>query len=252
MSTPAQRRLDSGSLALLLLAFIAAVIISNQVFSGWRIDFTENNLYTLSPGTKRILEKIEEPINLHFYYSDKATENLPSLRSYANRVREMLEEIEDRAGGMIDLRVIDPVPFSEEEDRAAQFGLQGIRLASSPDPVYLGLAATNSVGDEANIPFFQPDKEEFLEYDVAKLVSTLAQPGETVIGTGESLPLVRIQSSTRARAFWRASTVSAARRWRSQPKPCSTLSHSSVGGSTSKGERPPTSTTWPENTKTPP
>ena len=69
---------------------------------------------------------------------------------------------------------------------------------------------------------------------------------------GESLPLVRIQSSTRARAFWRAMTVSAARRWRSQPKPCSTRSHSSVGGSTSKGERPPTSTTWPENTKTPP
>lgn len=182
MSTPVQRRLDSGSLLLLALAFIAAVIISNQLFSGWRIDFTENNLYTLSPGTQRILEKIEEPVNLHFYYSDRATENLPSLRSYANRVREMLEEFEDRADGMIDLRVIDPVPFSEEEDRAAQFGLQGIRLASSPDPVYLGLAATNSVGDEAIVPFFQPDKEEFLEYDVAKLVSTLAQPGDTVIG----------------------------------------------------------------------
>lgn len=182
MSTPVQRRLDSGSLVLLALAFIAAVIISNQVFSGWRIDFTENNLYTLSPGTQRILGKIEEPINLYFYYSDKATENVPSLRSYANRVREMLEEFEDRADGRIDLRVIDPVPFSEEEDRAAQFGLQGIRLASSPDPVYLGLAATNSVGDEAIIPFFQPDKEEFLEYDIAKLVSTLAQPGETVIG----------------------------------------------------------------------
>lgn len=182
MSTPAQRRLDSGSLILLALAFIAAVIISNYVFSSWRIDLTENDLYTLSPGTQRVLGKIEEPINLYFYYSDKATENLPSLRSYANRVREMLEEFEDRADGRIDLRVIDPVPFSEEEDRAAQFGLQGIRLASSPDPVYLGLAATNSVGDEAVIPFFQPDKEEFLEYDIAKLVSTLARPGETVIG----------------------------------------------------------------------
>jgi ABC-type uncharacterized transport system involved in gliding motility auxiliary subunit len=107
MSTHLQRRLDSGSLLLLALAFIAAVIISNQLFSGWRIDFTENDLYTLSPGTQRILGKIEEPINLSFYYSDKATENLPSLRSYANRVREMLEEVEDRADGMIKLRVID-------------------------------------------------------------------------------------------------------------------------------------------------
>jgi ABC-type uncharacterized transport system involved in gliding motility auxiliary subunit len=182
MSTPVQRRLTSSSLLLLALAFIAAVIISNQLFSGWRIDLTENNLYTLSPGTKRILGNIDEPINLHFYFSDRATENLPSLRGYANRVREMLEEFEDRSDGNIQLRVVDPLPFSEEEDRAAQFDLQGIRLASSPDPIYLGLAGTNSVGDEATIAFFQPDKEEFLEYDIAKLVSTLAQPGRTAIG----------------------------------------------------------------------
>ncbi|HEX7719510.1 MAG TPA: Gldg family protein, partial [Woeseiaceae bacterium] len=90
MSTSAQRRLSSGSLVLLALAFIAAVIISNQLFSGWRIDLTENRLYTLSDGTKRILQNIDEPINLHFYFSDRATESLPSLRAYANRVREML------------------------------------------------------------------------------------------------------------------------------------------------------------------
>lgn len=182
MSTSAQRRLSSGSLVLLALAFIAAVIISNQLFSGWRIDLTENKLYTLSDGTKRILQNIDEPINLHFYYSDRATESLPSLRAYANRVREMLEEFADRSDGKIRLRVIDPLPFSEEEDRAAQFDLQGIQLASTPDPIYLGLAGTNSVGDESRIAFFQPDKEEFLEYDIAKLVSTLAQPGRTAIG----------------------------------------------------------------------
>ena len=182
MSTSAQRRLSSGSLVLLALAFIAAVIISNQLFSGWRIDLTENRLYTLSDGTKRILKNIDEPINLHFYFSDRATESLPSLRAYANRVREMLEEFADRSDGKIRLRVIDPLPFSEEEDRAAQFDLQGIQLATTPDPIYLGLAGTNSVGDEATIAFFQPDKEEFLEYDIAKLVSTLAQPGRTAIG----------------------------------------------------------------------
>lgn len=182
MSTPVQRRLNSSSLVLLALAFVAAVIISNQLFSGWRIDLTENNLYTLSPGTQRILEKIEEPINLYFYFSDKATEDLPSVRSYATRVREMLEEFEDRADGNIRLHVIDPLPFSEEEDRAAQFGLQGIQLASAPDPVYMGLAGTNSVGEESVVPFFQPDKEEFLEYDLAKLVSALAQPAKTAIG----------------------------------------------------------------------
>ncbi|MGH8222449.1 MAG: Gldg family protein [Woeseiaceae bacterium] len=182
MSTRRQRQLSASSLGLLAVAFIAAVIVSNQLFKGARIDLTENRLYTLSEGTERILDNVGEPINLYFFWSDKAAEGIPSLRDYARRVREMLEEFEDAAGGKIRLSIIDPVPFSEEEDRAAQFGLQGVQLAGGPDPIYLGLAGTDSVDNEEIIPFFQPDKEAFLEYDVAKLVSTLADPERTVIG----------------------------------------------------------------------
>ncbi|MDH3276066.1 MAG: Gldg family protein, partial [Gammaproteobacteria bacterium] len=116
------------------------------------------------------------------YFSDQATEGAPSLRDYANRVREMLEEFANTSRGKLRLSVIDPLPFSEEEDRAAQFGLQGVQIGATPDPVYLGLAGTNSIGDEEIIPFFQPDKEAFLEYDLAKLVSTLANPERKVIG----------------------------------------------------------------------
>lgn len=182
MSTRSQQRLSASGLLMVALAFIAAVIISNQLFKGWRIDLTENRLYTLSDGTRRILENIDEPINLYFYYSDQATSGIPSLRSYADRVREMLEEFEDAAGGKIRLSVIDPLPFSEDEDRAAQFGLQGVQLGVTPDPVYMGLAGTDSVDNEEIIPFFQPDKEAFLEYDIAKLVSTLANPARSVVG----------------------------------------------------------------------
>jgi ABC-type uncharacterized transport system involved in gliding motility auxiliary subunit len=182
MSTSKQQRIGSSSLVVLLLAFIVAVIVSNELFRGWRIDLTENNLYTLSDGTQRVLDKIDEPINLYFYFSDQASAGIPSLRTYAGRVREMLEEFEDRADGRIRLSIIDPLPFSEDEDRAAQFGLQGIQLGTTPDPVYFGLAGTDSVDNEEVIPFFQPDKEAFLEYDIAKLVATLANPERTVIG----------------------------------------------------------------------
>ncbi len=182
MSTRIQRRLGASSLALLAIAFIAAVIISNRLFQGAKIDLTANRLYTLSEGTERILESIDEPINLYLFWSDKAAEGIPSLRDYANRVREMLEEFAGAADGKIRLSVIDPLPFSEDEDRAAQFGLQGVGLAGSQDPVYLGLAGTNSVDDEEIIAFFQPDKESFLEYDLAQLVSTLANPERTIIG----------------------------------------------------------------------
>ena len=182
MSTKTQQRLSASSLVLLAVAFVVAVSISNQVFRGWRIDLTEDNLYTLSDGTKHLLGNIAEPINLYFYFSDQASASMPSLRAYATRVREMLEEFESQADGMIRLQVIDPLPFSEEEDRAAQFGLQGIRLGAGPDPVYMGLAGTDSVDNEEIIAFFQPDKEAFLEYDIAKLVSTLANPDRSVIG----------------------------------------------------------------------
>ncbi len=182
MTTRTRQRLSVTSLVILALAFVVAVIVSNKVFQGWRVDLTENNLYTLSDGTKRILEGIDEPINLYFYYSDQATSSIPSLRSYAGRVREMLQEFEAAADGGIRLSVIDPLPFSEDEDRASQFGLQGVQLAATPDPVYFGLAATDSVDNEEIIAFFQPDKEAFLEYDIAKLVSTLANPERSVIG----------------------------------------------------------------------
>jgi ABC-type uncharacterized transport system involved in gliding motility auxiliary subunit len=182
MSTHNQDRLSVSSLALLAVAFIVAVIVSNQMFKGVRLDLTENRLYTLSDGTERILASIDEPIDLYFYFSDEATSGVPSLREYANRVREMLEEFEDTSRGKIRLSVVDPLPFSEDEDRAAQFGLQGIQLSVLPDPVYMGLAGTNSVGDEEVIEFFQPDKEAFLEYDIAKLVSTLANPERTIVG----------------------------------------------------------------------
>ncbi len=189
MSTASQRNISTSSLLLLVLAFIAAIIVSNQLFSGWRVDLTDNRLYTLSDGTRQILENLDEPINLYFYYSDKASEDIPYIRSYANRVREMLNEFRHAADGNINLNVIDPLPFSEDEDRAAQFGLQGIGLAGSSDAIYMGLAGTDSIDNEEIISFFQPDKEQFLEYDIAKLVSTLANPQRKVIGLISGAPM---------------------------------------------------------------
>jgi ABC-type uncharacterized transport system involved in gliding motility auxiliary subunit len=182
MSTRKQTQFGASTLVLVAVAFVIAVIVSNQLFTGARVDLTENQLYTLSDGTKRILRKVDEPINLYFFYSDQATAGAPSLRDYANRVREMLEEFATVSRGKVRLSVIDPLPFSEEEDQAAQFGLQEVRLAATTDPVYLGLAGTNSIGDEETISFFQPDRETTLEYDLAKLVSTLAEPERKTVG----------------------------------------------------------------------
>jgi len=177
------------TLVLLGVGFIAAVMASNALLSGMRLDLTENRLYTLSEGTRSLLGNIEEPINLYFFFSDRGTGDIQFLRSYSVRVREMLEEFEVAARGALNLQVIDPLPFSEDEDRAAQFGLQNLTPGGLGDSIYFGLAATNSVGDEAIIEVFEPSKEASLEYDLARLIYSLATPDKNVVGLLTALPM---------------------------------------------------------------
>ena len=181
MSANRQRNLGTLSLVLLALVFVAAVTANNSLLTGLRIDLTEDNLYTVSPGTRNVLASIVEPINVYLFFSDSETADIAPLRNYANRVREMLEELESAAGGNLVLHVIDPVPFSEDEDRAAQFGLQPITLGLGQS-LYFGLAATNSVGDEEVIEIFNPDRERFLEYELARMIYGLARPDKVVVG----------------------------------------------------------------------
>jgi ABC-type uncharacterized transport system involved in gliding motility auxiliary subunit len=189
MTTKSKTSLGSTGLLVLAVLFLALTVLNNVMLRGVRVDLTESQLFTISEGTRNILSEIDEPVNLYFFFSDKATEDVPFLRTYARRVRELLQEFSLESDGGLRLTEIDPLPFSEEEDRAAEFGLQSIALGSTGDPVYFGLAATNAVDDLEIISFFQPDREAFLEYDLAKMVYTLANPQKTVVGVVSTLPL---------------------------------------------------------------
>ena len=182
-----RRALTGSALAVLALLFLAVIVLSNTLLRGARLDFTQHGLYTLSEGTKKVLAAIPEPINLYLFFSDHATENMPALRTYANRVRELTEEMAAKSGGKIHLKVIDPLPFSEEEDRASGFGLQAVPVGQTGETLYFGLAGTNSTDGQAMIPFFQIDKESVLEYDLAKLIHTLSTTKKPVVGVLSSL-----------------------------------------------------------------
>ena len=177
----------AGGLIALAVLFLGVVMLSNVGLRGMRIDLTQNRLYTLSPGTQQVLAELKEPVNLYFYFSrEAAAKQAPLLMPYATRVREFLEELAARAGGKIHLRIVDPQPFSDEEDRAAEFGLQPLQ-AGAGDALYFGLTGTNSTDGRSSIPSFQADREEFLEYDVAKLINELGTPKKPVIGLMSSL-----------------------------------------------------------------
>jgi ABC-type uncharacterized transport system involved in gliding motility auxiliary subunit len=186
---PTRNGLGAGMLVLLGVAFVAAVVLSQHLLKGARIDLTEHRLYTLSPGTRALLARLEEPITLTFFFSERATRDYPGLRTYGRRVRELLEEMAAASGGAMRLQVLDPVPFSEAEDRATAVGLRGASIGPLGEAVYFGLAGSNALGDEALVAFFDPDQEAFLEYELARLVMTLMSERKPVIGLLAGLPV---------------------------------------------------------------
>ena len=124
-----------------------------------------------------------------FFYSDSATEDVPQLRTYGNRVQELLREIVIASEGNLILRVIDPEPFSEEEDLATQYGVRAVPVTQGGEGVYFGLVAAKGGADVPDplratetMPLIRPDQEEFLEYEFMKIITQVSNPERTVIG----------------------------------------------------------------------
>lgn len=187
-----RRKIASGTgLMFGLGLFIGSVILVNSLITGMRLDLTENKLYTLSQGTINILKNLDEPITLDFYFSQKELTGFnPLMANYGVRVRDLLEEYESHADGNLILNITDPEPFSEEEDEAVAFGLQGIPVNTAGDRAYFGLVGSNSTDDLKVIAVFQADKQSSLEYDISKMIHNLAYPKKPVIGVLSSLPLL--------------------------------------------------------------
>ncbi len=181
--------LGGGALLALALLFIGLTILFDHTLRGWRLDLTQNHLYTTAPGTDRILKGIREPINLYFFYSEKTAAQVPQIGAYGVRVREFLEELAARSNGKLQLHFVDPQPFSEDEDRASELGVRGAPVGPTGSQLYFGLAGTNSTDGHQAIEFFDPAKEEFLEYDVVKMIYQLANPKKPVIAWYSGLPM---------------------------------------------------------------
>ena len=180
---------SSFGLAVIAVSLLIGVLLISFLPS-LRIDLTEDNLYTLSDGTRNIVSNLQQPIELMFFYSDSAIEDVPQIRSYGNRVQELLQEIVIASNGNLRLSVIDPEPFSEEEDLATQYGIRAVPVTQGGEGVYFGLVVTQDA--EAEIPFqmrtsetmplVRPDQEEFLEYEFMKLITQVDNPDRSIIG----------------------------------------------------------------------
>jgi len=177
-----------GVIAVAVILFginmIAAPFLANA-----RLDLTEGHIYTLSPGTKQLLAQLKDPITLRLFYSHDIGARIPSYGAYADRVRQMLQEYARLSHGKIRLEFYNPEPFSDVEDRALAAGLQGVPIDQAGEKVYFGLVGTNLLDDTRIIPFFQAEREPFLEYDLSRVVYELSNPKRAVVGLMTSLPL---------------------------------------------------------------
>ena len=136
-----------------------------------------------------MLRSIDEPISLRLYFSKRLGEAAPVYGRYFERVRALLQQYSDISGGRVELAIFDPEPFSDAEDKAVAAGLRGVRLNQDGEVGYFGLVGSNSTDTDATIPFFTTDREAFLEYDLTKLIYTLANPKKRVVGLITGLPL---------------------------------------------------------------
>jgi ABC-type uncharacterized transport system involved in gliding motility auxiliary subunit len=168
--------------------FVCINIVSAQLLRSTRIDLTQLHLYSLSHGTKTLLGEINEPLRFRLFLSSALTKQAPQLAAFAARVRTMLDAYVAESNGHITLEVIDPRPFSEDEDRAVAYGIQSFQ-GTNGENLFFGLAATNSTTGRTTISVFAPDRETFLEYDLSRLVSHLAIRGKPVVAVMDGLGL---------------------------------------------------------------
>jgi ABC-type uncharacterized transport system involved in gliding motility auxiliary subunit len=181
-------KLSILGLVLAFVLFLATTAWATLTLRPYKLDLTQNRQYTIAEPTRKLLAELEEPITLRLYVSRGVREANPFLASYADRVRDLLKAYVAASDGKIRLELVDPEPFSPEEDRAVGFGLQPIALEGGTNG-YLGIAGTNSTDDVDVIPVLSPERERFLEYDLSRLVYNLANPDKPVVALISGLPI---------------------------------------------------------------
>ena len=180
----------------LIFLFLFFNIITFKILVNKKIDLTTDKLYTVSENTKSIIKNLSEPINIKLFFSNSLSKELSQIRDYEKRVRELLISYKKISNKNITVEIIDPRPFTDQEDLANVYGIQGLQLNEEGERFYFGAVFSNSVDDTTVIPFFELDREQFLEYDLTKTIYNLANTTKPNIGLISGLPLVgRVNNS---------------------------------------------------------
>ncbi|MGO8701821.1 MAG: Gldg family protein [Limisphaerales bacterium] len=173
-----------GAMLIVLVAFYVLTSAAKD-----RVDLTADKAFTLSPGTKKILGKLDSRVTIRFYCTQGDTAMPPALRTYAQHIEDLLAEYQQAGRGKIIVQKLDPKPDSDAEDSARLDGVEG--QATSPfggDKIYMGLVVS-MLDEKVAIPWLPPNRERLLEYDLSRAIARVVNPTPPIIGLMSELPV---------------------------------------------------------------
>ncbi len=185
--------LGVAGIGLAVVLFLAVNLLAGAYLTSTRLDLTQDRLFTLSDGTREVLASIDEPVDLRLYYTKQLDELGPYFSGHAERVEELLASYRRLSRGKLRLERLDPAPFSPEEDLAVAEGLEGLPIKDDGTLAYFGLTGRNSTDDTQAIRYLAPERANFLEYDLTRMISDLAHPTKPVVAVLGDLPLMGSQ-----------------------------------------------------------
>ncbi|MEW5716129.1 MULTISPECIES: Gldg family protein [Pseudomonas] len=163
------------TLTVIWLLFLAFNLVWVGKLPDIRWDFSQEKTHTLSPQVRQLLASLEHPLDLYYFNAKNDPERSYALKRYGKRIKDRLQEYEKAAKGMINLHLIDPVPFSEDAYKARLFGLDDTAG-------FMGLIGTRAGHGAQRIGSFSLDREPLLEYEISHLIYKLQHPERPVIG----------------------------------------------------------------------
>jgi ABC-type uncharacterized transport system involved in gliding motility auxiliary subunit len=182
----------AGVVFVLVITF-SLISICQKLGKGIKADITQQKLYTLSNGTKAIIGKLNQPLKMKLYYAKtaamQAPDNIKYFDNYYEFVKSLLEEYVAQSKGMVQLEVIDPRPYSDDEVDASRYGIKRFPITQE-EGFFFGLVAQTQFGVEKTISFFSPDRQNFIEYDISSLIDTAITRQKKRIGVLSALELV--------------------------------------------------------------
>jgi ABC-type uncharacterized transport system involved in gliding motility auxiliary subunit len=173
-----------------IIALFALLIVVNFIVSASnaRVDLTQGSVYTLAPGTKAILSKLEAPVRIRFYYTQGSNAVPVGLKTFAQRVEDLLAEFKAASNGKVIIERFNPEPDSDAEESAALDNVEG-QMTNTGEKFYLGLSVSQLDKKEA-IPVLSPDRERLLEYDITRAIATVSATKKSVVGLMSPLPVL--------------------------------------------------------------